>query len=48
MPTFYKDMCQYCDSEDFRMIGDPEYNDLWICNECGKEFWTFRSVEINT
>lgn len=25
-------VCPYCGTEDIQMIGDPEYNDLWGCN----------------
>ena len=31
-------VCPLCCSEDIAMIGDPEYNDLWTCNDCGADF----------
>ena len=30
----YYDVCYKCGSEDLDMIGDPEYNDIWYCNQC--------------
>jgi transposase-like protein len=45
MTSHWKDMCPYCRSEDFEMIGDPEFNDWWVCNSCKKEFGSFLSEE---
>lgn len=44
--SFFKDMCPFCKSEDFIMIGDPEYNDFWECEKCNRTFGSFLSVEI--
>jgi hypothetical protein len=41
--THYKDTCPHCGSEDFEMVGDPEYNDQYCCNACKKEFSSFNS-----
>lgn len=37
----YTTHCPYCDSEEITMIWDPEYNDMWSCDDCKKTFWTF-------
>ena len=43
--TNYSEHCPHCDSEDITMIGDPEYNDEWVCNDCNHYFATFNTKE---
>jgi len=37
----YSEHCPHCDSENITMIGDPEYNDEWECDDCKKLFSSF-------
>lgn len=42
----YSEHCPFCDSEDIIMIGDPEYNDEWVCEDCDRTFGSFK-MKIN-
>ena len=33
--------CPKCGSEDLNMIGDPEYNDCWECEDCKEIFGAY-------
>lgn len=44
--TVYSEHCPYCDSENITMIGDPEYNDNWVCVDCEKQFGTFKTKVV--
>ena len=39
--TIYSTNCPYCESENITMIWDPEYNDMWSCDDCRETFGTF-------
>jgi transposase-like protein len=43
--TNYTEHCPHCDSENITMIGDPEYNDEWECDDCKKQFGWFNTKE---
>jgi len=47
LPTVYSEHCPYCDSENISMIGDPEYNDEWECDDCKKTFSSFKTKVVN-
>lgn len=36
----YEFVCPHCgaDWSDATMIGDPEYNDMWLCEKCNQEY----------
>ena len=38
----YIEVCPFCDSENIVMVGDPEFNDFWECNDCQHTFNTFK------
>lgn len=40
------EVCPHCESEEIEMIGDPEYNDMWHCKKCDKEFGSWKSKEV--
>lgn len=46
-PTVYSEHCPHCDSENITMIGDPEYNDEWECDDCKKQFGSFKTKVVN-
>jgi len=43
----YIDVCPLCESEDIENVGDKEYNDLWFCNTCKKEFGSFKMKALS-
>ena len=45
LPTVYSEHCPHCDSENITMIGDPEYNDEWECDDCKTIFNWFKTKE---
>ena len=47
LPTVYSEHCPHCDSENITMIGDPEYNDEWECDDCKTIFNTFKTKVVN-
>ncbi len=47
LPTVYSEHCPHCDSENITMIGDPEYNDEWECDDCKKKFCSFKTKIVN-
>ena len=42
LPAIYSEHCPHCDSEDITMIGDPEYNDEWECDDCKNTLGSFK------
>lgn len=42
----YESVCPHCESVDITMIGDPEYNDYWKCEDCKEEFGSYKNKDI--
>lgn len=39
-------VCPHCENDDLVMVGDPEYNDLWECEKCHREFGTPKTIKL--
>ena len=46
-PTVYSEHCPHCDSENITMVGNPEYNDEWECEDCKEIFSSFKTKIVN-